>query len=340
MSEHGSAVETPDLDVADLLGLALARRLSSVFGAARGEPSLIVHLSDSGADLADPNSPAERGDLDTLPAVVIGVGRLDQPSAALVDVIVGSTKEARTLAGVVRQRPLASVALALLLRHDGERSIAAGLIAESTTYSMMQAGTEFASWRAGRPAPGGTRHPASEPPVLVDIDGMTTLISLNRPTRHNAVDLALSEHLVEALTAAITRPGSPIVLSGRGPSFCSGGDLDEFGSFPDPVIAHTARLSRSAGHLIAMMAPRVEVQLHGACIGAGIELAAFAGTVIARDDTRISLPELSLGLVPGAGGTVSLPRRIGRHRTALLALRGDVLDAATALEWGLVDRVV
>jgi enoyl-CoA hydratase/carnithine racemase len=81
------------------------------------------------------------------------------------------------------------------------------------------------------------------------------------------------------------------------------------------------------------------VHLHGACVGSGIELPAFAATVLAEPSTVVSLPEVSLGLIPGAGGTVSLPRRIGRHRTARLALTGDRIDAATALEWGLVDAI-
>ena len=68
-------------------------------------------------------------------------------------------------------------------------------------------------------------------------------------------------------------------------------------------------------------------------------MAAFADTVIAHPDTAIRLPEISLGLIPGAGGTVSLSRRIGRQRTAALALTGRQIDATTALDWGLVDRI-
>ena len=107
----------------------------------------------------------------------------------------------------------------------------------------------------------------------------------------------------------------------------------------DPATAHLVRLQQSAGRSIAMLADRVTAHLHGACIGSGIELPAFAGTVVAAPSARISLPEVSLGLVPGAGGTVSIPRRIGRHRTALLALTGEVIDAETAHGWGLVDDV-
>ena len=74
-------------------------------------------------------------------------------------------------------------------------------------------------------------------------------------------------------------------------------------------------------------------------MGAGIEVPAFAGRVVATADAAIALPELGAGLVPGAGGTVSIPRRIGRHRTALLGLTGSPIDAPTALAWGLVDAV-
>lgn len=73
-------------------------------------------------------------------------------------------------------------------------------------------------------------------------------------------------------------------------------------------------------------------------MGAGIELAAFATRVVAHRDAHISLPEVPLGLIPGAGGTVSIPTRIGRHRTMLLALGGGI-DSTTALGWGLIDAI-
>jgi enoyl-CoA hydratase/carnithine racemase len=82
------------------------------------------------------------------------------------------------------------------------------------------------------------------------------------------------------------------------------------------------------------------VGLHGACLGAGIELPAFAAHVIAADDARIGLPEQALGLVPGAGGTVSITRRAGRHATLSLLLRDGTITATEARTWGLVDEVV
>jgi enoyl-CoA hydratase/carnithine racemase len=335
-------VGSPELQLVDLTELAAKRRLSSMFGVSRGEPVVIVHLASDAPLDARRVSRLARDELGTLPAVIVGIGSLDHPASALVDVIVdvdrGAGSDVAAIADAVARHPLAGAALCLLLRHGDDRSTAAGLVAESTTYSMLQGGPEFAAWRTQhRSSPAS---PSTEAEVLVESAGDTVTITLNRPHRHNAVDVGLSELLVEALTAALDAPTRNVVLRGAGPSFSSGGDLSEFGSFPDPATAHAVRLTRSAGQLVAMMADRVEARLHGVCFGAGIELSAFAGSVVAAPDTRIALPELSLGLVPGAGGTVSLPRRIGRHRTALLALTGMEINATTALSWGLVDRIV
>ena len=133
------------------------------------------------------------------------------------------------------------------------------------------------------------------------------------------------------------REGDP---SRRGRLFSAlGGDLDEFGEAADAGLAHASRLTRSAGAALHALRDRVEARLHGACVGAGIELPAFVNRVVARDDAFFQLPEVSMGLVPGAGGTASILPRIGRRRLAYMALTGVRIDAATALEWGLVDEI-
>jgi len=120
----------------------------------------------------------------------------------------------------------------------------------------------------------------------------------------------------------------------------AGGIVDEFGSLPDPATAHAIRSTRNVARLLAGCAQRTRFEIHGACIGAGIELPAFAAHVSAHNDAFFQLPEVHLGLVPGAGGSVSLPRRIGRQRTAFLALSGQRIDVTTARAWGLIDEVV
>jgi enoyl-CoA hydratase/carnithine racemase len=150
----------------------------------------------------------------------------------------------------------------------------------------------------------------------------------------------MRDELYTALDEARSRPDVTVVLRGDGPSFCSGGDLDEFGTAPGPVDAHVVRLTRSLALVMSDLAPRVVVGLHGACLGAGIELPAFAQRVVAAEDARIGLPELDLGLIPGAGGTVSIPRRAGSAVLLDLLLSGGTVDAGTALARGLVDEVV
>jgi enoyl-CoA hydratase/carnithine racemase len=282
----------------------------------------------------NPNEIADR--VAAVPCVVVGLG----PSASAppyVDVAVTGAELDAVLATIARA-PIASTAFALLLRgSSGRGTVAEGLIAESATYSMLQAGPEFAAWREARPS---RTRPDHDPVVRTERLGAELRVVLNRPRVLNALNARMRDELVAALTVAVVDPSiATVVLEGAGPAFCAGGDLDEFGQRDDPASAHLVRLTRSPALLLSRLAPRVVARLHGACFGSGIELPAFAGRVVAAPDTRIALPELGLGLVPGAGGTVSLPARIGRHRTAWLGLSGATIDAATALAWGLVDEI-
>ena len=176
--------------------------------------------------------------------------------------------------------------------------------------------------------------------MLVLREGDRLRLTLNRPARRNAFSAEMRDALCEGLDLALCDASiREVVLEGAGPAFCAGGDLDEFGTRPDPATAHAVRSTRSAARRMALCAPRLRAELHGACIGAGVELPAFAGRVVAREDAVFALPEVAMGLVPGSGGTVSVPRRIGRQRTAYLALSGSRIDAPTALRWGLVDEI-
>ena len=241
------------------------------------------------------------------------------------------------MADAMARHPRATLAAAVHLRGALRRTVADGLVAESALYSALQGGPEHRRWRAGAPVRHG-RAPAG-PRIRVARHGDELEISLARPQVRNALDAALRDELLEALAVAEADPALRVVLRGDGPSFCSGGDLDEFGTTPDPALAHVIRLRRSIGLALHRLADRTTVWVHGPCAGSGVELAAFAGRVVARPDATFVLPELSMGLVPGAGGTVSLPARIGRHRTAWLVLTGRTIDAGTARSWGLVDEI-
>jgi len=236
----------------------------------------------------------------------------------------------------VEANPRAALALAWMLREGAELSVDHGLAAESTTYSMLLAGAEFRRWLdhrgPARPIDGGER-------VSVSRSGDTLSIVLNRPARRNAVDARMRDALREALSLAEWEDSLAVEVSGAGPSFSSGGDLDEFGTADDPPTAHLVRVTASVGAALHRLRARTTVRVHGVCMGAGVELPAFAGRVVAAPGTTFALPEIGMGLIPGAGGTVSIPRRIGAPRALWLALAGVPLDAPTALAWGLVDAI-
>jgi enoyl-CoA hydratase/carnithine racemase len=236
--------------------------------------------------------------------------------------------------------PLAAATLAQVLRAGDHLTIGESFTLESLAYSMLLAGPEFAAWLGSRKPRAANPRPPDPEPVLVDDDGSTVTVTLNRPEVRNAYSAQLRDALVDVLRglAALPEP-PPVVLRGNGVCFCSGGDLTEFGTTPDPVTAHAVRTSRAPGLLIHALGDAATVSVHGPCVGAGTELTGFAAHVEAAPGTTFRLPEVAMGLLPGAGGTASLPRRIGRHRTAWMALTGAALDVQTALEWRLVDRV-
>jgi enoyl-CoA hydratase/carnithine racemase len=238
----------------------------------------------------------------------------------------------------IDRSPRAAIACGQLLRQTAMLDVGGGLAAEAAAYSLLLGGPEFARWLGERGAPRHRQPPAE--PVRIARDGGRLSIVLNDPARRNPFSAPVREALLDALLVAeADETVESVELTGAGPAFCSGGDLDEFGTATDLVAAYLVRLSRAPWRVIDRIAAKVTVVTHGACVGAGIEMAAYAGRVVAAPDAFFALPEVSMGLVPGAGGSVSVPRRIGRWRAAWLMLTGDRIPAATALRWGLVDEV-
>jgi hypothetical protein len=247
-------------------------------------------------------------------------------------------KEVEVLAEMVARSPQAALVLGQVLRATETLPVLAALDVESFAYSMLLGGKEFGHWLSGnedREPP-----PLVSQPVLVKREENVLRVTLNRPERRNAYGRQLRDALADALRVALPDPSiRHVVLDGVGPCFSSGGDLAELGTAPDLATAHFVRTMAGAGRLLHELAERTEVLVHGPCAGAGAELPAFAGTVTAAEDTTFTLPEVSMGLIPGAGGTVSIPRRVGRWRAFYLALAGRSIDARTALSWGLIDRI-
>ena len=329
------------LSAVELLRLRADQAASEAHSPVLGAPLLCVELGSPPPALVQHAS--DWAWLAEQPALLVGVAHngIAPEARALadaVDVVAESEQERAEIVATCARAPLAALVLAQLLRGRLSRSIAEGLVAESLAYSTLQAGPEFAVWCKTRSP--RQHEPVSEPALRVTRSAGELSLLLDRPAKRNAYSAELRDALCEALALVIQDESiSRVTLNGAGPSFCSGGDLDEFGSLPDPASAHAVRTTRSAAALLARVAARVEAHVHGACVGAGVELPAFCRRVIAAPDSFFLLPELGMGLVPGAGGSVSLPRRIGRQRTAWLALTRRRIDAEQALAFGLVDEI-
>ncbi len=341
------------LTIAELAGRRL-RDDTLGEGGTPTEPLVAVDLASDAAEVAAAVDAARR--LAGRSAVVVGVAAGPLPGAVegLVDELdltlvgEGSEGDRRAVGGdpeevlarvesAVGRCPLAAISLCGVLRATSVLSVEVGLLVESFAYSTLLGGPEHAAWLAAHGRGGGATEPEAGA-VRVDRTGERLTITLDRPERRNAYGRQMRDELVQALTVLdVDDTITEVELRGAGPAFCSGGDLAEFGCLPDPATAHVVRTSRSAASLLQRHRDRVHAHLHGACIGAGAELPAFAGRVTAATDAWFELPELAMGLIPGAGGTVSITHRIGRWRTAALALTGDRLPAQRAAEWGLVD---
>lgn len=303
------------------------------------QPYLLVDLQDwqSGHDVGE-NSAAGRP-LQQPNCPVIGLAESGRHLPSIVDVVAVSESELQILTEAIQHNPVASTILVQLLRHNELASVQDALFAESLAYSSLQSGAPFKAWLDSRKPPAAVKEDESSV-LLMDRQQDLLTITLNRPDKRNAYSAALRDALCEALAlVSADKTITRAVVRGAGVCFSAGGDLNEFGEASDGAYAHLVRMTRSAASLLHQLRERVEFRLHGACVGAGIELPAFSNHVVAASNSFFQLPEVAFGLIPGAGGTVSVLRRIGRHRTAFMALSNHRIDAETALSWGLIDAI-
>jgi enoyl-CoA hydratase len=170
-------------------------------------------------------------------------------------------------------------------------------------------------------------------------DGGIARIFLNRPQKVNALDSALLDALASTV-ASLSADAAlrVVVLAGRGNAFCGGADVDELAAL-DPRSAREfiTRIHRACDAIRRLPVP-VVAQLHGAVIGAGLELAASCDLRIGAEGTRFAMPEVRLG-IPSVVEAALLPRLVGSGRAAWLVLTGEAIDAQRAHEWGLVEAL-
>ena len=175
--------------------------------------------------------------------------------------------------------------------------------------------------------------------IIVETTGKVGRVTLNRPQALNALNEALIGELNEALSAFETDPAiACTVITGRQKAFAAGADVKEmaektyFEAYLGKFLDGWTRISETRKPVIAAVS--------GFCLGGGLELAMMCDLIIASETAKFALPEITLGIMPGAGGTQRLPRFIGKAKAMDLILTGRMMDAAEAERSGLVARVV
>jgi enoyl-CoA hydratase len=176
--------------------------------------------------------------------------------------------------------------------------------------------------------------------VLVEKAGGVATLTMNRPEALNALDAATLEEFLAALSEiAADRSLRAAILTGAGKAFVAGADITAMSG----MSAAEARAFGQRGQAVFSALEKLPIPIiaavNGYALGGGLELALACDFIYASQSARLGLPETTLGLIPGFGGTKRLARLIGPNRARELMLTGKTIDAATALAWGLVNAL-
>lgn len=182
----------------------------------------------------------------------------------------------------------------------------------------------------------------SEPLVVTEIRGPIAVVSVNRPDKLNALNAATVAELGRVFAEIDANPSiRGVILTGKGEkAFVAGADIAELAKMTPRSGVEVSRAGQDVFRMIERFRRPVIAAINGFALGGGLELAMAAHIRIASENARLGLPEVKLGIIPGYGGTVRLPRLVGRGRALELMLSGGMIDANEAYRIGLVNRVV
>ena len=167
------------------------------------------------------------------------------------------------------------------------------------------------------------------------------ILTLNRPERLNALSKQLTLDLAELVGQLESNDDIRVVIvTGEGRAFCAGADIKERAENPDDYsIQRSSRLISPTFRRLERLPQITIAAINGPAAGGGLELALACDMRIASTAARVGLPEITLGILPGAGGTQRLPRLVGPARAKQMMLFGTLIDATQALEWGIVNEL-
>src|SRR5438067_1024071 len=177
---------------------------------------------------------------------------------------------------------------------------------------------------------------------LEPVDGRILLVTLDRPEASNAMNTRMGLDLMELFEGLLVdlEDFRVVVLTGRGEkAFCAGGDLKERKGMSDTAWqSQHAIFERMVRAIMGCPIPLIAA-VNGAAYGGGCELAAASDFVYASTKARFALTEVTLGIMPGAGGTQNLPRAVGERRAKEIILTGHPFSSQEAYDWGMVNRL-
>lgn len=178
--------------------------------------------------------------------------------------------------------------------------------------------------------------------ILTNLENGITTITINRPSKLNALNKETIQELHAAFRAADIDPETKvIIITGSGEkAFVAGADISEFADFS---VAEGGQLAAKGQELlfdfVANLGTPVIAAVNGFALGGGLELAMAAHFRVASENAKMGLPEVSLGVIPGYGGTQRLPQLVGKGRAMEMIMTAGMIDANQALQYGLVNHV-
>lgn len=180
--------------------------------------------------------------------------------------------------------------------------------------------------------------------ILLESENAVWKLTINRPESLNALNLQVLSEMADAIrliSEMAFDDAKALIITGSGQkAFVAGADIKEMSSLSTEDALQFARKGQSVFHELNLLKIPVIAAVNGFALGGGLELALGCDFIYAADTAKMGLPEVSLGLIPGFGGTVRLARAVGMRRAREMIFTGDMISAAEGLQYGLVNKVV
>ena len=165
------------------------------------------------------------------------------------------------------------------------------------------------------------------------------ILKINRPQALNALNKQTLSELINFLESSVMKELTALIISGEGRSFVAGADIKEMQSLSSEEALQLSQRGQTTFQMVEDTKILTIAAVNGFALGGGLELALACDFIIASDKAKFGLPEVTLGLIPGYGGTQRLPRVVGRAIAHRMILTGEIISVEQASQWGLITKI-